>query len=114
MPAYILVLYKKPANPPAFYKYYYENHVPLVHKIPGLKSFNVTAAPPVALSGDAPYLIAQLEFDSMADLQAGMGSPEGQATAADVPNFASGPTVLVYETRPAAWNTYFAGSGGPE
>jgi uncharacterized protein (TIGR02118 family) len=109
MPAYILVLYKKPANPPAFYKYYYETHVPLVHKIPGLKSFNVSAAPPVAVSGDAPYLIAQLEFDSMADLQAGVNSPEGRATTSDVPNFASGPNVLVYETRAAVAS--FSGGG---
>jgi uncharacterized protein (TIGR02118 family) len=110
VPAYILVLYKKPADPPAFYKYYYEKHVPLVHKIPGLRSFNVTATPPVALSGDAPYLIAQLEFDSMADLQSGMGSAEGQATAADVPNFASGPTVLVYESRAAVGSSTVSGA----
>jgi uncharacterized protein (TIGR02118 family) len=48
----------------------------------------------------SPYLIAELEFDSMEALQAGMASPEGQAAAGDVANFAqAGVTVLVYDTR---------------
>ena len=53
----------------------------------------------MALAGAAPHLIAELEFDTMADLQAGMASPEGHATAADVANFAVDPTLLIYETR---------------
>jgi uncharacterized protein (TIGR02118 family) len=51
------------------------------------------------MAGTAPHLVAELEFDTMADLQAGMASPEGQAAAADLQNFAPDPTVLVYETR---------------
>jgi uncharacterized protein (TIGR02118 family) len=54
---------------------------------------------PVAMAGTAPHLVAELEFDTRADLQAGMASPEGQAAAADLQNFAQDPTVLVYETR---------------
>jgi uncharacterized protein (TIGR02118 family) len=71
--------------------------LPLARKIPGLRSLKVSAAIPVALAGKAPYVIAELDFDSMADLQAGMASPEGQATAADVANYAKAPTILVYE-----------------
>ena len=33
-------------------------------------------------------MIAELYFETLESLQAGMGSPEGQATAADVQNFA--------------------------
>lgn len=48
----------------------------------------------------APYLIAVLSFDSTADLGAGLASPEGQAAAADVPNFASrGATLLIYDSK---------------
>jgi uncharacterized protein (TIGR02118 family) len=57
------------------------------------------AGPPLAMAGTAPHLVAELEFDTMADLQSGMASPEGQAVAADLQNFAQDPTVLVYETR---------------
>jgi uncharacterized protein (TIGR02118 family) len=48
----------------------------------------------------SPHLIAELEFDSMEAIQAAMASPEGQAAAADLANFAqAGVTLLVYDTR---------------
>jgi uncharacterized protein (TIGR02118 family) len=44
-------------------------------------------------------LIATLTFDSLDALQAALGSPEGAAAAADVPNFATGGvTMLMCET----------------
>jgi hypothetical protein len=50
--------------------------------------------------GSAPYLVAILNFDSMADLSAALASPEGQAAAADLPNFASGgATLLIYDCK---------------
>ena len=46
--------------------------------------------------------IAILTFDSLADLTAALGSPEGQAAAADVANFATGgASMQMYETRQA-------------
>jgi uncharacterized protein (TIGR02118 family) len=96
--ARILVIYNQPADPAAFDTYYHETHLPLAYKIPGLRSMTVSATPPQALTGAAAHLVAELNFDSMADLQAAMASPEGQATAADVANFGSaGYTLLVYE-----------------
>jgi uncharacterized protein (TIGR02118 family) len=48
----------------------------------------------------SPYLIAELEFGSMAELQTAMASQEGQAAAADVANFAqAGVTLLVFDTK---------------
>ena len=35
-------------------------------------------------------LIATLTFDSLADIRVALASPEGQATAADLANFAMG------------------------
>jgi uncharacterized protein (TIGR02118 family) len=99
MAARILVLYPQPADPAAFDKYYFSTHVPLVRKVPHLRSIKFNATAPMALAGEAPHLITELEFATMPDLQAGLASPEGQATAADVPNFASNPTILIYETR---------------
>jgi uncharacterized protein (TIGR02118 family) len=99
MAARILVTYPQPADPAAFDKYYFSTHITLARKVPYLRGMKFSAGAPVAIAGTAPYLIAELEFDSMADLQAAVASPEGQATAADVANFASNPTILVYETR---------------
>jgi uncharacterized protein (TIGR02118 family) len=99
MPAKILVIYPRPADPEKFAKYYFQKHMWLARQIPHVQSITFSATPPVALAGTAPYLITEILFDSMADLQEALASPEGQATAADVPNFASNPFILMYETR---------------
>jgi uncharacterized protein (TIGR02118 family) len=99
--AQLLVLYNQPADPAAFDSYYFDTHVPIAKKIPGVRSYVVNSAKPAMLAGTfSPHLIAELEFDSMEALQAAMASPEGQAAAADVANFAqAGVTLLVFETR---------------
>lgn len=99
----LLVLYNQPADPAAFDRYYAETHVPLAKTIPGLRSYLVNSgAPNLVAGGPLPYLIAELEFDSPAALQSAMGSSEGQATAADLANFAqAGATILAFDTRQA-------------
>jgi len=45
-------------------------------------------------------LIAELSFDSMADLQSALSSAEGQAAAGDLSNFAqAGVALMVFETK---------------
>ena len=100
--AHLLVLYNTPADPAAFDRYYRETHIPIAKKVPGLRSYRISNGPVQALSGNAPYLVAILEFDSVAGINAAFASPEGQAAAADVPNFASGgATLLIYDSKPA-------------
>jgi uncharacterized protein (TIGR02118 family) len=99
--AQLLVLYNQPADPAAFDRYYFETHVPLAKKIPGVRSYVVNSGPANMVTGSiSPHLIAEVEFDSMEALQAAMASPEGQAAAADLARFAqAGATLLVFETR---------------
>ena len=98
--AQVLVLYNTPADPAAFDRYYHQTHIPLARTIPGLRSYWISNGPVQALAGSAPYLVATLDFESMADLSAALASPEGQAAAADVPNFASGGvTLLIYDCK---------------
>jgi uncharacterized protein (TIGR02118 family) len=100
--AQLLVLYNTPADPAAFDRYYCETHIPIAKKIPGLGSYRINDGPVQAPAGNAPYLIAILDFDTMADLNASLASPEGRAAAADVPNFASGGvTLLIFDSKPA-------------
>lgn len=63
--AKIFAIYQQPADPAAFDRYYFDTHVPLAKKIPGLRRYEVTR-------GDVM----------------GMASAEGQSTAADLANFA--------------------------
>jgi uncharacterized protein (TIGR02118 family) len=97
--AQLLVLYNPPADPAAFDKYYHGTHIPLAEKIPGVRSVVISAAPPRVLAGNRVHLVAELTFDSMADLDAALASPEGMATAADLVNFAqAGATLLVFDS----------------
>jgi uncharacterized protein (TIGR02118 family) len=98
--AKIFALYKRPADTAAFERYYFERHVPLANKIPGLRDYEITRGPIAAMGGSAPYhLIATLSFDSRAALDAALASPQGQATAGDVANFATGGAdVLIADT----------------
>lgn len=94
-----VVLYPPQPDLDAFKAYYVETHVPLAAKIPGLMgmrySFDVQT-----LAGDAPVAcVFEADFEDAAALGAGVGSPEGQAVAGDVANFAKvPPTILQYAT----------------
>ena len=99
--AEVVVMYKTPKDTAAFDKHYFEKHVPIAKKIPGLRKFAVSQGPvatPAGLSGF--HLIAILTFDNLAAIQAGFGSAEGQAAAADVQAFATGGAdMLLFDTR---------------
>jgi uncharacterized protein (TIGR02118 family) len=98
----VIALYHPPADPAAFDAYYQETHIPIAKKIPGLRSYTISDGPVNALSGTAPYLVATLTFDSMEDIQAALQSPEGQATSADLANFATGGvTLLLFDAKNA-------------
>ena len=87
----LVVLYKTPKDPAAFDKYYAETHIPLAKKLPGLRKYTVTRGPVATPGGPSNlHLIAILTFDNLAAIGAAFGSPEGKATAADVPKFATG------------------------
>jgi len=94
--ASLIVLYKKPTDPAAFDKYYFEKHIPIAKKIPGLRRYEVTKGPIMTPGGPSSlHLIATLVFDDLAAIQAAFGSPEGQAAAADVQTFATGGVVML-------------------
>lgn len=99
--ARMVVVYKQPKDPKAFDKHYYETHLPLAKKIPGLRKYEVSHGPVVSPTGHAAYLVAILYFDDMAALKAGFGSPEGQACAEDRKKYASNEDVqmFLYESR---------------
>jgi uncharacterized protein (TIGR02118 family) len=101
----LLVLYPPPADPQAFRDYYEATHVPLAARLPGLRAFRY-GFDVTALGADSPYFcVFEADFDDAAALDSALGSPEGEATAADVPNYATGGAVLlrydVREGRPA-------------
>jgi len=97
----LTVLYGHPQDSTAFDRYYTGTHAALVQKIPGLKGFAFTKPTVPGLQEASPYyVIANLYFDGMAAFQSALQSPEGQAVAGDLRNFASGgATLLVGEVQ---------------
>jgi uncharacterized protein (TIGR02118 family) len=89
--ARLLVMYKTPHDKAAFDKHYFEKHVPIAKKIPGLRKYEVSQGPVVSPMGSSDYhLVAILQFDDTAAIQNAFASAEGQAAVADVQTFATG------------------------
>jgi uncharacterized protein (TIGR02118 family) len=92
----LVVLYPPPTDPDAFRSYYEATHVPLAARLPGLRAYRY-AFDVAGLGADSPYFcIFEAEFDDEAAMDAARASPEGQATAADVANYATGGVSLVH------------------
>ena len=101
--ASLVVLYKKPTDAAAFDRYYSETHIPIARRLPGLRKFEISRGPVATPAGPSAFhLIATLEFDDMGAMQKAFASPEGQATAADVRNFATaGVEMIMFDTQAA-------------
>ena len=99
--AKLFAIYQQPADASAFDAYYFGTHVPLAKTIPGLRSYEVTKGDVMGMAGKhAVYLVAILEFESMAAIGVAMASAQGQAAAADLANFASaGVEIMMGETK---------------
>ncbi|HUN33827.1 MAG TPA: EthD family reductase [Trebonia sp.] len=82
MTARFLAIYETPADPEEFDRHYREVHIPLGMRLPGLRRYTVSRDL-AALRGEACYMVAELEWDTMDDLRAAFASPVGRATAAD-------------------------------
>jgi uncharacterized protein (TIGR02118 family) len=94
----LTVLYGRPADPAAFDRYYHEVHIPIARRMKGLKGWTIGKCEAATPGAEPPYyLIVGLYADTRADLEAALASPEGRATVADVPNFATGGVTFLYD-----------------
>ena len=82
MTARFVAFYEAPADPGAFDRHYREVHIPLCHRLPGLRRYTVSRDV-TAVRGAPYYLVAELDWDTMDDLRTAFASPEGRATAED-------------------------------
>jgi uncharacterized protein (TIGR02118 family) len=91
------VLYAHPKDEDAFEKYYSQTHLLLVAKTHGVVKAEYTKFLPNP-DGSAPayYRMAELYFFGAAEMQQALASPEGQAMAADLQNFATGGVTIIF------------------
>jgi uncharacterized protein (TIGR02118 family) len=101
--ARMIVIYRTPKNVEAFDRHYFEIHVPLAKKLPGLRKYEVSDGP-IATPVGTPNIhrIGTLYFDDLAAIEKVFVSPEGRAAAADRRLFApddSGVQMFLFDNR---------------
>ncbi|HEX7850674.1 MAG TPA: EthD family reductase [Sphingomonas sp.] len=101
--ARMVVIYRTPKDVEAFDRHYYDIHVPLSKKLPGLRKYEVSHGPIAGPAGASDiHLIGTLYFDDIAAIQKAFVSPEGRAAGADRRLFApddSGVQMFIFDTR---------------
>ncbi len=82
--AKMMVLYKTPRDVPAFEKHYFETHIPLAKKLPGLRKYEVSQGAIVSPAGASGFHFAAiLHFDDLTSIRDAFATAEGKACAAD-------------------------------
>jgi uncharacterized protein (TIGR02118 family) len=92
----VVALYRKPADPKDFDDQYFNTHLPLANKLPGLKRLEVARVTGTPAGESEYYLMAELYFDSMEDMKNAMASPEGKASSKNLMSFAKDVTYVMF------------------
>lgn len=90
----LIALYNVPEDPEAFDAHYRDVHAGIVARYPNLRDVRLTK--PAGVGGrEAPYhLMAEMIFETAADLEAALMSEAGAASARDLRNFAGAGVTL--------------------
>lgn len=95
--ATLLALFNPKEDPDVFEAHYRSTDVPIVRTIPGVERREIGDLPGAKSDAAAPCcFLGLLTFVSMAELQAGIASPEGQAAAAELADVAGDRVSLLF------------------
>ena len=93
----LLVLYPKDQDDKKFRAYYETVHIPLCKKLPGLIACRYSFDVGGVRGAEAPYYcVFEADFPDAATMVKAQQSPEGTAVAADGPNYATVPPVVMH------------------
>ena len=97
----LIALYSAPDDPVAFDAHYRDVHTPILRHYPKLTDLRLTR--PDGLGGRPPafYLMAEMSFDSRAELDEAMASDAGRESGRDLRNFAQAGVTLLVADEPA-------------
>ena len=85
----LIALYSVPDDPDTFDEHYRNVHTPIINRYPGLREMRVSHIAGVGSRGAPYHLMAEMFFDSQADLDEALTSGPGAESARDLRNFAS-------------------------
>ena len=91
----LIALYKQPEDREAFDQAYFDTHLPLIAKVPGLERTVITRISR-SLMGENYYLMAEMYFTDESALKQGLRSPEMAAAGENLDSFAKGMYSLLY------------------
>jgi len=92
----LIVLYKPPEDTDAFDAHYRDVHTPIVSRYPNLRDLRLSKLAGVGGRESEYYLMAEMAFDSAAELDEALSSEAGAASAKDLRNFAvAGATMFI-------------------
>ena len=98
----LIALYSQPDDPAAFDLHYRDVHAPIVRRYPGIRGLRLIRTDGVGGRPGDFYLMAEMSFDSRADLDEALASDAGRESGRDLRNFAqAGVTLLVVDDEAA-------------
>ncbi len=98
----LIALYSPPHDAAAFDEHYRSVHAPIVRRYPEIREIRLTRLDGVAGRPSSHYLMAEMAFDSRADLDAALASEAGRESGRDLRNFAqAGVTLFVADDEAA-------------
>ena len=96
MTAKIIVLFGKPTDPQLFDKQYWDEHVPIAKKMPGLRKYTVHKIVSAPRGEPAFYQVVELEFDNMDSLKNAISSQAGKDSGRHGVKIATGGMTFLY------------------
>jgi len=85
----LIALYKQPQDKAKFDEHYFNTHVPITAKIPGLRKVKVTKMIGSPMGGESEYyLMCEMYYDSMDAFKTAMKTDEAKASGKDLMSFA--------------------------
>jgi uncharacterized protein (TIGR02118 family) len=95
----LIALYKKPDDVEAFEDHYNNIHMPLIAKVPHMRTATVSKSVSAPRGEPAYYKVAEMVFDTREDFDRAMASDENRAAGKDLMSFARDyVTMIVVET----------------
>lgn len=91
----LIALYKQPEDPQSFDDAYFNTHLPLINKVPGIEKTVITRFSRT-LVGDGFYMMTEMVFASIDSLKAAMRSPEMGVAGENLDSFAKGLYILMF------------------
>ena len=86
---HFFVAYEQPSDVAAFDRHYFDVHVPLAKRLPGLRRYSISRNPTIVRGPEPYHLVALLEWDDMDSLRQDFASPLGREMTRDVDHLAT-------------------------